>query len=419
MNNNFLTPLKIANYVKNIPAVNVLCEIRGQELIKLPGNENSGTLLHRLIFYLSTALRESPLSKEADYFRNLLQLYPQAAGLQVNTSVMQPVPRMVLTFGERVMFNVLTLIVIICAALLVVAAANCAIFDFGVVAPVLAIPAALVVVIVVAGLVNLRAAGTAGAVGTVVGGLLCCDSNLIDEVFGCGVCTFLVAFSGLCATLCDCSHGDISAVGVGIVSVAIYIVARLAGGAGSDAFVAIVAAILVASVIASIMFYRTRADSAAQPVGVVVAGLSEAAVAVTNAEVNHEEEYHDIGNIDWGNVEFDNLPDWTVFYAANQPIMWHDRILPYQLAVDKKLPPYYLRLLLRAAPDLNPTELHRLNYLLLCYERSLITNTNEVCENEIISKSNSKYKLCFGKSSMARVLTKSNKELLKQVVSFL
>ena len=167
------------------------------------------------------------------------------------------------------------------------------------------------------------------------------------------------------------------------------------------------------------MFYRTRADSAAQPVGVVVAGLSEAAVAVTNAEVNHEEEYHDIGNIDWGNVEIDNLPDWTVFYAANQPIMWHDRILPYQLAVDKKLPPYYLRLLLRAAPDLNPTELHRLNYLLLCYERSLITNTNEVCENEIISKSNSKYKLCFGKSSMARVLTKGNKELLKQVVSFL
>ena len=35
---------------------------------------------------------------------------------------------------------------------------------------------------------------------------------------------------------------------------------------------------------------------------------------------------------------------------------------PYQLAVDKKLPSYYLRLLLRAAPDLNPAELHRLNY---------------------------------------------------------
>ena len=35
---------------------------------------------------------------------------------------------------------------------------------------------------------------------------------------------------------------------------------------------------------------------------------------------------------------------------------------PYQLAVDENLPPYYLRLLLRAAPNLNPAELHRLNY---------------------------------------------------------
>ena len=35
---------------------------------------------------------------------------------------------------------------------------------------------------------------------------------------------------------------------------------------------------------------------------------------------------------------------------------------PYQLAVDKNLPSYYLRLPLRAAPDLNPAELHRLNY---------------------------------------------------------
>jgi ankyrin repeat protein len=35
---------------------------------------------------------------------------------------------------------------------------------------------------------------------------------------------------------------------------------------------------------------------------------------------------------------------------------------PYQLAVDQELPDYYLRLLLRAAPTLNPAELHRLNY---------------------------------------------------------
>ncbi len=35
---------------------------------------------------------------------------------------------------------------------------------------------------------------------------------------------------------------------------------------------------------------------------------------------------------------------------------------PYQMAVDNKLPTYYLRLLLRAAPALNPAKLHRLNY---------------------------------------------------------
>jgi hypothetical protein len=38
------------------------------------------------------------------------------------------------------------------------------------------------------------------------------------------------------------------------------------------------------------------------------------------------------------------------------------RRTPYQLAVDKNLPDYYLRLLLRAAPTLDPAELHRLNY---------------------------------------------------------
>ena len=35
---------------------------------------------------------------------------------------------------------------------------------------------------------------------------------------------------------------------------------------------------------------------------------------------------------------------------------------PYQLAVDNKLAPYFIRLLLRAAPHLNPTKLHRLNF---------------------------------------------------------
>jgi hypothetical protein len=38
------------------------------------------------------------------------------------------------------------------------------------------------------------------------------------------------------------------------------------------------------------------------------------------------------------------------------------RKTPYQLAVRDKLPDYCLRLLLRAAPTLDPAELHRLNY---------------------------------------------------------
>ena len=38
------------------------------------------------------------------------------------------------------------------------------------------------------------------------------------------------------------------------------------------------------------------------------------------------------------------------------------RKTPYQLAVDKNLDTYYLRFLLRAAPDLNPAELRRLNF---------------------------------------------------------
>ena len=39
-----------------------------------------------------------------------------------------------------------------------------------------------------------------------------------------------------------------------------------------------------------------------------------------------------------------------------------DEKTPYQIAVDQELPDSYLRLLLRAAPTLNPPELHRLNY---------------------------------------------------------
>ena len=39
-----------------------------------------------------------------------------------------------------------------------------------------------------------------------------------------------------------------------------------------------------------------------------------------------------------------------------------DRFTPYDLAIDEELPTYYRRLLLRAAPHLDPDELHRLNW---------------------------------------------------------
>ncbi len=42
--------------------------------------------------------------------------------------------------------------------------------------------------------------------------------------------------------------------------------------------------------------------------------------------------------------------------------MGAEKKTPYQLAVDRNLPEYYLRLLLRAAPTLDPVELHRLNF---------------------------------------------------------
>ena len=38
------------------------------------------------------------------------------------------------------------------------------------------------------------------------------------------------------------------------------------------------------------------------------------------------------------------------------------RKTPYQLAADDNVDPYYLRMMLHAVPDLNPAELHRLNY---------------------------------------------------------
>ena len=76
---------------------------------------------------------------------------------------------------------------------------------------------------------------------------------------------------------------------------------------------------------------------------------------------------------------------------------------PYQLAVDINLPPYYLRLLLRAAPNLNPTELHRLNYAERRMAMFLAFKAVTSRLKPLLLK-----RLCF-----------ENKDLVKHVVSFL
>ena len=80
-----------------------------------------------------------------------------------------------------------------------------------------------------------------------------------------------------------------------------------------------------------------------------------------------------------------------------------DEITPYQLAIDKRLPPYYLRLLLRAAPDLNPAELHRLNYA----ERRMATF---LAFTAVTSQK---------KPVVLKRLCSENKDLVKHVISFL
>ena len=74
---------------------------------------------------------------------------------------------------------------------------------------------------------------------------------------------------------------------------------------------------------------------------------------------------------------------------------------PYRLAVDNNLPAYYLRLLLRAAPDLDPAELRRLNWA----ERRVAM-----------------YVAFVGVAKTPSLLVRlrvANKDLVKHVVSFL
>ena len=80
------TSLHVAIFLKNMLAVQILCESGGQELVRLPvahpTNADNGWLpLHRLIKHQTGLLCGSFLSKEADCFRLLLCLYPEAAGI--------------------------------------------------------------------------------------------------------------------------------------------------------------------------------------------------------------------------------------------------------------------------------------------------------------------------------------------------
>ena len=84
------TPLHAAICRENIPAVQILCEIGGQEQVRLQVTHvtdanykyNGWLPLHFLITYNTKALRVSLFSKEADCFRTLLRLYPEAAGIE-------------------------------------------------------------------------------------------------------------------------------------------------------------------------------------------------------------------------------------------------------------------------------------------------------------------------------------------------
>ena len=84
------TPLHVAIFLKNISAVQILCEIGGQELIRAPVTDpandsywlNGWLPLHFLANWNAESLRDSLLSKTADCFRMLLRLHPEAAGIE-------------------------------------------------------------------------------------------------------------------------------------------------------------------------------------------------------------------------------------------------------------------------------------------------------------------------------------------------
>ena len=84
------TSLHAAIFAKNITVGLALCEAGGQELIRAPiahptdadYSFNGRLPLHSLITWNAESLRGSLISKEADCFRLLLRLYPEAAGIE-------------------------------------------------------------------------------------------------------------------------------------------------------------------------------------------------------------------------------------------------------------------------------------------------------------------------------------------------
>ena len=442
---NHFTPLKMASFIKNSSALQTMCEMRGQELISMPNNEYNMMSLHQLIFYLSTPLRNSPLSMEADYFRKLLHLYPEAAGIQVNASIMQPA-EMPTTFEYTVHDLFVSLMMFSAAVLGFVAGCSIVVrvdVDIVNVNVVLVVMAAVVVAVLDVGIIavtgaaaDAAAAGgggvgrylyTAGAGAGVVAGAA---AALYINVAACYVACYssavkidgapliatvglLVVFFGLVAAanfwvvvrFAGDAVGAAFAVGVGGFYVAVYVASRPAGLPLDGVVAALAAFILIVAVTLTI-----RLGLLTRPEDITVAGVPVVAATANATDGINDEGNIDGGNIDFDNVEFDNLPEDTVFYMANRRALWHTRMVPYQLAVDKNLPSYYLRLLLRAAPDLNPAELVRLNYeerrmaLILAY----------------MPTSDGKPTLRHPPSLLTRLLEHGDdKELLKYVVSFL
>ena len=78
------------------------------------------------------------------------------------------------------------------------------------------------------------------------------------------------------------------------------------------------------------------------------------------------------------------------------------RKTPYQLAVDNNVDPYYLRMMLRALPDYNPADLHRLNYAERRMAMFLAFKAVSSDDRLLLPR-----------------LRFTNKDLLKRVVSFL